>query len=225
MGVPNILASAYLFVKRATSRYLWEHPARTLEPMARPKTITDEAILSIAREAFRERGHTATTREIAEKAGISEAILYQRFSNKEELFFASMRPTNPDLDELLGPESPGEDAANYLVQVVLRIGKYLSEIIPLALHVMTHPAFDPGRFSKANPMASAIIREGLTIRLRSLAAGKKLKLKSVDTTARLLVSLAHDWALGNALTQSSPSRRENELKEMVQIVWQGLRAS
>ncbi|EKE96356.1 helix-turn-helix transcriptional regulator [Tolypothrix sp. LEGE 11397] len=33
----------------------------------------------------------ASTRDIAKKAGISEAVIYQRFGTKEDLFFAAMK--------------------------------------------------------------------------------------------------------------------------------------
>jgi hypothetical protein len=42
--------------------------------------------------------------------------------------------------------------------------------------------------------------------------------------AKLLVSLAHDWALRTVLSPGTPSRRDRELKEMVDVVWEGLRA-
>src|SRR5262245_46650519 len=107
--------------------------------MGRQKTISDDEVLRIARNIFREQGHTATTREIAQAAGISEAILYQRFGSKDELFFAAMHPQGPDLDHLLGPKDPPEDALAYLHAVVLRLGEHFAEVIPLALHVLTHP--------------------------------------------------------------------------------------
>jgi hypothetical protein len=40
-------------------------------------------------------------------------------------------------------------------------------------------------------------------------------------TARLLISLAHDWAL-RRVHETSPSG-VRELKEMVDVVWKGLR--
>ena len=54
--------------------------------MARPRTISDEQIVDAAREAFLEHGFTATTAEIARRAGISEGIIFKRFGSKEELF-------------------------------------------------------------------------------------------------------------------------------------------
>jgi AcrR family transcriptional regulator len=190
--------------------------------MGRQKTITDDEVLHIARDIFRQHGHTATTREIAEAAGISEGVLYQRFGSKDELFFAAMRPRGPDLEELLGPKNPPEDALIYLHAVVVRLGEHFAGVIPLALRVMTHPSFDPARLARAEPGGPAVIPEGLAERLASLARRGELTMPSAPVTARLLVSLAHDWALRRM--HGTSSRGVRELKEMVDVVWQGLRA-
>src|ERR1700730_16078938 len=137
--------------------------------MGRHRTISDDEVLVIARDLFRARGHAVTTRQIAEAAGISEGVLYQRFGSKDDLFFAAMHPRGPDIEELLGPEEPLDDARAYLHAVVVRIGKYFAEVIPLALRVMTHPSFDPGSLARAQPNASTVLREGLSERLSSLA--------------------------------------------------------
>ena len=190
--------------------------------MGRHKIISDHDVLGVAREVFRAHGHTATTRQIADAAGISEAVLYQRFGSKDDLFFAAMHPRGPDIDALLGPQDPSDDAHAYLRTVVLRIGKYLAEVIPLALRVMTHPSFDPAALARAQPNAAATLRAQLAQRLASLARRKRLAVQSVDVTARLLVSLAHDWALGGVLSPGK-SNRERDLKAMVDVVWEGLR--
>src|SRR6266481_4399469 len=161
--------------------------------MGRYKTISDHEVLATARDLFRTRGHNATTRQIAEAAGISEAILYQRFGSKNELFFKAMHAIGPDIEKLLGPREPSGDARAYLRAVVVRLGRYFSEVIPLALRVMTHPSFDPGSLARAQPNAAAVLREGLAERLASLARRKRIVTPSATATARLLVSLAHDW--------------------------------
>jgi AcrR family transcriptional regulator len=192
--------------------------------MGRHKTISDDDVLRVAREVFRAQGHTATTREIAEAAGISEAVLYQRFGTKDDLFFAAMHPRGPDIDELLGPVDPPDDARAYLSAVVVRIGHYFAEVIPLALRVMTHPSFDPGSLARAQPTGAAVLRDGLAARLASLARRNRILTPLEPVTARLLVSLAHDWALGRVLSPGSASNRDRELREMVDVVWSGLRA-
>jgi AcrR family transcriptional regulator len=40
-----------------------------------------------AREVFAERGYSATTREIATRAGVSHDLIFRYFENKEKLFF------------------------------------------------------------------------------------------------------------------------------------------
>jgi AcrR family transcriptional regulator len=189
--------------------------------MGRQKTITDEEVLRIARGIFRKHGHTATTREIAQAAGISEAILYQRFGSKDQLFFTAMRPSGPDIERLLGPRDPSEDALTYLRAVVVRLGEHFAEVIPLALRMMAHPSFDPASLAQAQPGGPPSLREGLAERIGALARRGELATTSAALTARLLVSLAHDWALRHAHAVAAPGVRE--LKGMVEIVWQGLR--
>jgi AcrR family transcriptional regulator len=192
--------------------------------MGRQKTISDDEVLRVARDIFRAQGHTATTREIAEAAGISEAILYQRFGSKNDLFFAAMHPLKPDAEALLGPTDPPDDAHAYLRSVVVRLGRYFADVIPLALRVMTHPSLDPARLARQRIGGPAVLREGLAERLASLERRKRLRPLSAAAAARLLLSLAHDWALGGVFTPGSPTHRERELKEMVDVVWEGLRA-
>src|SRR5436305_12212817 len=110
--------------------------------MGRHKTISDDEVLRVARGVFRARGHTATTREIALAVGISEAVLYQRFGSKDHLFFAAMRPRGPDLEQLLGPADPPEDALTFLHAVVVRLAEHFAQVIPLALQVLMHPSSD-----------------------------------------------------------------------------------
>jgi AcrR family transcriptional regulator len=189
--------------------------------MGRQKTITDEEVLLIARNIFRERGHTATTREIAQAAGISEAVLYQRFGSKDELFFAAMHPKGPDIERLLGAEDPPDDARAYLRKVVIQLGEYFAEVIPLALRVMMHPSFDPKSLARGQPRGPAGLHAALAQRLASLARRRRIRALSETVTARLLVSLAHDWALGQVHVLSPCGI--GVLREMVDVLWEGLR--
>ena len=190
--------------------------------MGRHKTISDDEILALARDIFRKQGHTATTRVIADAAGVSEAILYQRFGSKDTLFFTAMHPSGPDIEEILGPKDPAQDAHAYLRAVVVRIGKYFGEVIPLALRVMTHPSFEPGSLARAQPRGANVLQTGLAERLAALVSRKQMATPSVAVTARLLVRLAHDWALSGAFAGGNTPHRERELKEMVDVLWEGI---
>src|SRR5262247_625825 len=49
------------------------------------------AIIQAVRRVFAEKGfHGTTTRELAEAAGVSEALLFKHFPNKETLFSAML---------------------------------------------------------------------------------------------------------------------------------------
>lgn len=192
--------------------------------MGRHKTISNDELLDVARRMFREKGHTTTTREIAEAAGISEAVLYQRFAGKDELFFAAMHARGPDIEQILGPIDPTGEALAYLRGVVVRMGKYFADVIPLALRVMTHPSFDAAALKHMQPGSSRVLQEGVAKRLMSLARRKLIRPQSESAAAGLLVSLAHDWALRHALTHGATPLRDRELADMVDVVWHGIQA-
>lgn len=192
--------------------------------MGRAKTISDDDVLRVARDVFRTQGHTATTREIAESAGISEAILYQRFGSKDELFFAAMQPQPPDIEDLLGPKEPAVDAQAYLRGAVVRLGEYFAEVIPLAVHVMTHPSFGPASLARGHPRGPAVLQDALAARLAALARRGDIAPRSETATARLLLTLAHDWALGHVLPRGKAPPRVRDLTEMFDLVWEGLRS-
>ena len=189
--------------------------------MTRPKTISDEELLAVARRVFREQGRTASTRAIARQAGISEGILYQRFGSKEDLFLASMAPRAPDIRGLLGPEPPNEEVSTFLRNVLVRMAEHFGEVIPLAIQIITHPAAPgPGRERAQSGLAQ--LRKGLAARLAWFEAQKLVRPSTAKHTAQLLVSLAHDWAIGHAGLHPGGKQGTQDLEEMADIVWKGI---
>jgi AcrR family transcriptional regulator len=91
--------------------------------MARTPKITNEQILDAAREIFLQQGFGASTLEIAQKAGISEASIFKRFLTKEKLFFASMGiserpPWVEELDSLSGKGNLKQNLINLCLQTL-----------------------------------------------------------------------------------------------------------
>lgn len=189
--------------------------------MTRPKTISDEQLLAIARTVFREHGHTATTRAIARQAGISEGVLYQRFGSKEDLFFASMAPREPDIEALLGPEQPKEDAPKFLRNMLVRMAKHFGEVIPLAIQIITHPSGHRPSMERAQA-GLAELHKALAARLAWFESQKLVRPGTAKRTAQLLMSLAHDWAAGRAGVHPGARHRTQDLEEMADIVWKGI---
>ncbi len=191
--------------------------------MGRKKTISDEAVLSVARGIFRARGHAASTREIAAAAGVSEAVLYQRFGTKERLFHAALSPRPLDPAEILGPEEAAGDPRAWIRYVVERMSAHYAEIVPMALQMVQHPAFDPAKGGPAEAARSTdALAEELARRLRGLETKGAIAPGSARSAARLLVSLAHDRALTSVLRSRDLHADRRRLAAVVDLLWRGL---
>ena len=117
--------------------------------MGRPKKVSDADLLEAARAAFVESGLRASTREIAKKAGVSEAILFQRYHTKADLFLAAMTPPALDLAALTpSPHRSGERAIGELARALL---DYFRLAAPVLTQVMAHQDFQFERFASAHP--------------------------------------------------------------------------
>lgn len=121
--------------------------------MARPVTITNEAILEAARKVFLKRGYQAGTAEVARVAGVSEGSIFKHFKSKNELFCEAMRAETRVQEherELLESVGRGE-----VRQTLARVGKKLLEhflvVMPRAITLhssgvtMPHCDGDGGR--------------------------------------------------------------------------------
>jgi AcrR family transcriptional regulator len=191
--------------------------------MGRHKTISDEDILAAARRVFLEKSHAASTREIATVAGVSEAILYQRFKSKDALFFAAMLGAGPDLTALLGPAEPPADAHAYVWDVVERLVDYFAGSVPAWTQVMMHPSFDPALVATSEAMTAVQdLTHEFAERLRRLHARKRIAATAFPAAAGVLTSLAHDWALHATLLGRGAHLERKHLRAMVDVVWQGL---
>jgi AcrR family transcriptional regulator len=70
-------------------------------PRGRPPTIDTAHLLKVAREVFLARGIRATTLEVAERAGVSEGSIFNRFKTKEALFREAMELSEEDVPQRL----------------------------------------------------------------------------------------------------------------------------
>ena len=106
--------------------------------MGRKKTVSDAGLLEAARAVFVEQGFGASTKEIARRAGISEAVIYQRFATKDELFFAAMIPPPADVTRILQSRLTGRKLVETLTLAMLEFSR---QSLPVMLPLMMHPGF------------------------------------------------------------------------------------
>ncbi|HEX2568950.1 MAG TPA: TetR/AcrR family transcriptional regulator [Polyangia bacterium] len=109
--------------------------------MARPPTIKDAQILQAAREVFLEKGITATTAEVARRAGVAEGSLFNRFKTKHDLFRAAMRDQmeEPPWLETLDRRAGQGDVRETLLAVGQEIVQFYRRLMPLMMMSWSNP--------------------------------------------------------------------------------------
>ena len=67
------------------------------------------------------------------------------------------------------------------------------------------------------------MRDGLTRRLAAMSKAGLVAVESPAAVARLLIRIARRWALAASMADGVTAGKTRELKEMVDVVWAGLR--
>jgi AcrR family transcriptional regulator len=103
--------------------------------MGRPRLIEDDAILAAAREVFLSRGAAATTQDVAERVGLSQAAIFKRFATKQELFLAAMVSGNDrqDLVERFQKRAAGAGLRPALIGLGDDLLPFFRRVMPLLL--------------------------------------------------------------------------------------------
>jgi AcrR family transcriptional regulator len=108
----------------------------------RPTSIPEDDILDAARDLFLQRGLDATTAEIAERAGISESIIFYRYKTKEALFAAVVERlvvVPPELERLTDHVGKGE-LAETLFDVAAGMVAAMDQVLPFMMMAWSSPS-------------------------------------------------------------------------------------
>ncbi len=192
--------------------------------MGRPKRIQDDELLAAAREVFVAEGFAASTRRIAARAGISEAVIYQRHGTKADLFFAAMTPPVVDLDELFSSQGDEADARAQLERVTLGLLDYFRELVPLLMPLMAHRQFQLEDSLERHPDSPlATIRTGLVRWIEEQRAAGRLATEDPGAAALALFAALHSIAGFEVLGAHDGHFDEGLILAMVGCLWDGLR--
>ena len=108
--------------------------------MPRDSSVTRARLLRATREVVQEVGYSsATTRLIAQAAGVSEGSIYRHFPDKQRLFLAAMSERAGDVLALLGdlPGRAGESTVREeLVDALVGMAALRDEVLPLELALL-----------------------------------------------------------------------------------------
>lgn len=190
--------------------------------MARNKTITDEEILAVARSLFLKEGAKASTRTIAKIAGISEAVIFQRFSTKEDLFFAAMILPSAQLEAIFNIQPGEKQVTANLISVSLQIVNYFREVMPVFLALVSHPSFNMQTFLERHTMPGMQLNKKLAEYLNSEAQLGRIRKDNIVAAASVLLSHLHNLALSESIGSHHPIDTERAISDAIAALWTGM---
>jgi AcrR family transcriptional regulator len=191
--------------------------------MGRRKLVEDDDLLAVAREVFIEKGIAASTREIARRAGISEAVIYQRHPTKAHLFFAAMVPPASNVEELLAAPANDLSVVEQLEGIALGMMKYFREVVPILMRLVTHPEFDVEKFAQRHPASPfGRMHRGLNQYLESQRERGSIVAENVEPAALTLFAALHSLAFLERLGVHGGKFDEATIRAMVRSLWTGL---
>jgi AcrR family transcriptional regulator len=170
--------------------------------MARTPKITNEAILAVAQQLFLEQGEKASTLEIANKAGISEASIFKRFATKQALFLAAIGITEtPQWVKDLPRRQPTPAIKAELTELCQEMMAFYQQVLPRVLMMMAkNNSFLPP------PMPPPPIRDTylLTGFLEKAIEQGHLKSSNASTIAQMLVGAIVNYVITTTVSQNIP---------------------
>ena len=191
--------------------------------MARLRSISDETLLGAARVEFARRGAEASTRAIAKRAGVSEAVLFQRFKTKAGLFFAALAPRPPDLARIFAAAGSEAGPRRVLTAIASGILDYFRSLFEVALPLMSHPDFDPARLAVGNGRTpDRVLHEALARHLRSGGAGRRMKSAEANAAAMLIIAALHSLAFYERTGLHGRGDAGHAIRRMIAVLWRGL---
>jgi len=190
--------------------------------MSRPVTITTDQILEAAREVFLERGFGASTAEIAQRAGVSEGSLFNRFATKEELFLAAIGvPAEPPWFATVERLSGQGDLKANLVDLYVEIIEHFRLILPRITMHWASRLPQPSELKRIDELPPVKIQRKLTeFFAREIELGR-LRPCDPRLAAAAYLGGIHHLAMVEMMGRQDPIPARRFAEEMVNLLWRG----
>lgn len=199
--------------------------------MPRRPTITNEEILEAARQVFLEQGIGASTVDIAEKAGISEASIFKRFATKQALFEAAMDiAEKPKWLKALAKQTPSENFKAELTDICKQMLASYQEMVPRVMMIMGQ-----GNMPPLPPVPPPPLRDTrlLAEYLEGAIALGYLRPCSSIAVGHLIVGAMMNYVIVSNVTITNLSALESFLvpeaiaadqfvTTLIEVLWQGI---
>lgn len=192
--------------------------------MARPRSITDEAILATARRCFLERGASLSAAEIAKELGVTHTTVFNRFRTKEALMIAALGP--PEVLPWAAAVDAGPDGRpvrEQLEEIGRRISDYFADILP-GLAMLNAAGLGPKETfrGRAEPTPVQAFR-ALTGWLKRARRRGLIAPVDVDALAATIIGALHSQAFNELLTGFPPPvNRADFTARFFELLWSGI---
>jgi AcrR family transcriptional regulator len=198
--------------------------------MGRTPKITNEEILKAARQVFLEQGSGASTLDIADRAGISEASIFKRFGTKQALFLAAIGLSEPpQWAKDISTQVPTAEVKAELIEICNEIFAFYQEVLPRVLMMMAPRQLPP---SAPNFLPPPVRDSQLLAGFLEQAIAKKfLRPCDARTVAQMLIGAINNYAITHAMMTKRPSaaQRSSKLLEpslfienLIETLWSGI---
>ena len=198
--------------------------------MARPPKISNEDILAAARQIFLEQGVGASTLDIAEQAGISEASIFKRFKTKQTLFAAAMGILEkPPWLSVLADYEPTANVKSELTDICEQMLAFYQDLMPRVLMVMAQ-----GKVSAPPPIVPPPIRDRKLLvgfLNRAVKAGH-LRICDTQTVAQIIIGtiintvvtqhMIHKLSIQPAMQNFALPPSETLIQNLIETLWVGI---
>jgi AcrR family transcriptional regulator len=196
--------------------------------MARTPKITNEEILAAAQQIFLEQGERASTLEIANKAGISEASIFKRFATKQALFLAAMGINEtPRWVKDLPHRQPTPNIKIELIELCREMMALYQQVLPRVLMVMaqSNSPFPP--LIPPPPIRDTRLLTGF---LEKSIDQSYIQSNSASTIAQLIVGAIVNYVITTTISQSivipsplsQPIDPDIFVENLIENLWTGI---
>jgi AcrR family transcriptional regulator len=197
--------------------------------MARPPKITNEAILIAARQVFLAQGVGASTVEIAEIAGISEASIFKRFGTKQTLFLAAMGAETPKWVKELSIQVPTAAIKTELTDISTQMLDFYQVVLPRVMMMMTQNKMPHPPVMPPPPIRDTYLLSGFIDRA---IAAKHLRSCDAMTIANMIVGSIVNYVISSNAPKQLPSPLpfpmppsippDRFIHELIETLWHGI---
>jgi AcrR family transcriptional regulator len=186
---------------------------------------TEQKILDAAMNVFSERGYDgATTRGIAEKAGVNEVTLFRKFQSKENILRAVITERREavvkSLDSILLIED-GVSLANCLHSLGRELVQFISDRVDWIALLIREGRRRPEFQEALSTIPKAIVERLVQYFEREILLGNMRKVNP-RTVALVFVSHAFYNALAGMLVKEITGDTKKEFDEFIDILARGI---